>query len=441
MKNNHFKLLFITHEYDTEKNGGIARVVNGVTPLIQESINIDVLLLTNKKIGISFKKFKFFKKRNNKRIIKCYYRFGLALLIKKIREGRYSAVHLFHVSDIMDEVAKLITTTFPKLKIVYSCHSLAKFESHIRNNKPENLKYEHFIIHHSDHIHLLNQSSLKYFRQTYPSALKSIPYSIIPNGIDEQSFKEKDIGFERKLRQLVNQKRTIKVVCLSRWSHGKGLEYFLEAVSKVIDNHQNIQFIIAGRKSMSWEYNYKEYLKRINKKIKDLGDFVISLGWLNDSQRNSLFALADILVMPSQLEYCPYSILEPMIAKVPIISSRLECIQEMLINNESCLFYEPQDSSQLAEKIVFLSQRKDLCRRIAYNAYQIAVNSYKWEDISEMYVKMYQDTLNGIPRIRVSLPNSYATVGRDDNIVPVAHSTEKEKCEESCIGHYSFYDG
>lgn len=287
----------------------------------------------------------------------------------------------------------MIRESFPKIKIIYSCHSISKYEYDIRNCHPEFLGFEQFILGEVDHIHLLNQASFGYLKHSYPEIAAQKAYSIIPNGIDESTFIKKDLRFQRKMSYLKSNKKTT-VLCMSRWSRGKGLEILLEAIPKVIKQNNNVQFVIAGRKAKSWEYMYNHFLKEIDQKITALSQYIITLGWLDDQKRNALFSFADIWVMPSLLEYFPFSILEPMIANLPIISSKIDSVQEMLSDNEDCLFYEPMNSEELANKILTLINNPDIRRQIANSAYQKAKKLYRWEDISNKYIQMYQEVLS-----------------------------------------------
>lgn len=380
------KILFITFEYGNCITGGIGRVLNGIGPLLQNKVDLHILHIKDK--------YDAFINSRNKREKKFMIGFRFhQRLINLIRAEKYDIVHIFYVTRMMAEVAKIVKQNFPEIKLVYSCHSLFKYESGIRNNRPQFIEYENTIFNKADHIHLLNQSSLKNFQAVYPQMINRLSYSIIPNGIDENQFQERDFIFEEKLKPFLKGSDKIKVLYVARWARGKGLEYLLDAIPKVVARNSNFQFILAGRKTDSWEYQYKQYLRKINKKLYDLLDYVIPLGWMNDARRNSLFTIGDIWVMPSLLEYFPYSILEPMIAKIPIISSRIDCVQEMLTDGEECLFYEPTDSDQLAEKILELAEDPGMRGRLAEKAYQKAKKYYQWDEIAELYYQMYLDIL------------------------------------------------
>lgn len=380
------KILFVTFEYGNQIAGGIGRVLNGIAPPLQNKVELHVLHIKDRCDACLI--------TSNNSVKQYLVRFRFRQMFTKIiRNEKYDIVHFFHMSRMIVEMAKIVKENFPETKLVYSCHSLFKHESGIRNNRSQFLEYENTILSLIDHIHLLNQSSLKYYQSAYPLIASELSYSIIPNGIDEELFKKRDFAFEEKLKKFLNGQDKIKVLYISRWAQGKGLEYLLDAIPKVIAHNSNFQFILAGRKKNSWEYQYKQYQKKINKKLYALADFVIPLGWLSDSQRNSLLVMGDIWVMPSLLEYFPYSILEPMIAKIPIISSRIDCVQELLEEDDECLFYEPTNSDQLAERILEIAEDPGLRGRLAEKAYQKAKKYYQWDEIAELYYQMYLDIL------------------------------------------------
>jgi glycosyltransferase involved in cell wall biosynthesis len=236
---------------------------------------------------------------------------------------------------------------------------------------------------------LLSQTSLHYFQEAYPGIDAQLPYSMIPNGIDGASFQVKDIRFAEKMDRKLKKNGKITVLCMSRWSWGKGLEYLLDAFPLVAGRYPNVQLVIAGWRLISWENKYWQYLWKIGSKIAALHGHIIPLGWLNDVQRNSLLPYADIWVMPSLLEYFPYSILEPMIAGIPIISSRIDSVAEILRENEECLLYDPENPQQLAEQIIRLIQNPDLRHHLADEACKKAKTLYSWAHISELYLNMY----------------------------------------------------
>ncbi|HEX3048438.1 MAG TPA: hypothetical protein VHY08_27060, partial [Bacillota bacterium] len=193
------KILFITLEFDQYITGGIGRVVNSLVPTLGIKLELQIILI--KDVNHIFKSIRLFQRENNQWNEKKYLHFGYRMLVDLINTEKYNAVHLFYAENKTAAVARLIKKRFPSLPVIYSCHSLIKYEKAIRSNYPSMLKHENIIIHNIDYLHLLNWTSLKYFQAAYPAATGQIPYSIIPNGIAEESFQKKDAQFELKMKQ------------------------------------------------------------------------------------------------------------------------------------------------------------------------------------------------------------------------------------------------
>ena len=375
--NKKIKVLYITGEFENNISGGIGRVVNGIFNNMKNKQNIKIGILLFKKFYIdnidNIKKRFFLKKFKN-------------ILKELLNNDQYNIVHFTHNCSGTEYAIKLIRVFFPRIKIIYSCHSISKYENNIRLPDNNLINSEEYIINNIDYIHVLNKASLSFLKQAYGKIINSKSVIIIPNGIEENQ-KKIDIKWGKKLIKKCDKK--IKILCLSRWSNGKGLEVLLDSIPYVIKQYNEVKFIIAGRKKFNWDYNGKEYIKVIDKKINKFKDHIIKLGWLNDIQVNTIFTLGDLWIMPSFLEYFPYSILEPMLNRIPIISSRIECVIELLEENKECLCYAPQDPIELGNKILKLIQDINLRNKLVANAYLKVKKELNWEKISQMYIDMY----------------------------------------------------
>jgi glycosyltransferase involved in cell wall biosynthesis len=179
------------------------------------------------------------------------------------------------------------------------------------------------------------------------------------------------------------------VLCISRWSHGKGLEYLLDAIPHVAAVMPDVRFVLAGRKEDSWETDVASYVEKIDEKVRGLKDHIEVFGWIDEAQKASLCARAQVAVMPSEVEYFPYAILEPVAAGIPVVSSRIAGAREILEEGRHCLMYETTDSQHLAQHILTLLGNRALARQLADNAHKHVSTRYTWERISSLYKEMY----------------------------------------------------
>ncbi len=374
------KVLFLTYEFDDLISGGIGRVITGLARSMFEMVDFDIFLFRWSNAIENFSG-DLFKNGKIKESFDDDYR---ERVLKIVTENNYNIIHILHVGEHTYELLKLLKESDINIKIVYSTHSISKFEKDIRKNSELNLFHEEFIVTNSDHIHLLSETGKKWLLQSYPEITSSKMFHVIPNAIE----------FPKENRPANINARTI--LCMSRWSHGKGIEYLIAAAPQVLEVFPDVKFIVAGRKINTWEHEVHEYISLLDAEIETLSPSVSSIGWIDDEEKDKLLSEVSICVMPSELEYFPYAILEPIAGGVPVISSRIVSVQDMVTENKDCLMFEKSNSAELAEKIITLLQNPDSAVLFAKNAYETISKKYTWERVSSEYVDMYKKILAGI---------------------------------------------
>ncbi|WP_028982398.1 glycosyltransferase family 4 protein [Sporocytophaga myxococcoides] len=389
------KVLFVVYEFKDFVSGGLSRVINGIAPELCKLTELDVLHIYPSYFGINlydvyrcnktnyavpFKRMRLVTKNN---------------IIKHIEKENYDIIHFFYVLDLMADVMNELKSKSHKSKLIYSVHNLVKKEASIRRNPDGLTDCEKRIFELSDMIHLLNKSSHSYFKMCYPQFSKSDNISIIPNGLDKKSFHNKDDSFLQSLKNKIGPDKKI-IFSSSRWAHGKGLEFLLDSMEVLLKKRDDVVLILAGRKTKSWETEGDKYVRMIDDKVARIKDAVIVLGWIDEAQRNSLFELTDLFVMPSELEYFSYGSLEPLFCGVPLLQSKIDCLEEFLVDGEDCLFFNPRDSYDLFLKIETMLDNSKQSLLTARNGSLKVKTNFIWSDIAIKYKEMYQSALNPV---------------------------------------------
>ena len=86
------------------------------------------------------------------------------------------------------------------------------------------------------------------------------------------------------------------------------------------------------------------------------------------SNAAQLLSAFDVYVCSSIKEGLPYTILETMRAGLPIVSTNVGAIPEVINNNKNGLLVEPKNPEALAEKIKYLIDNPGIAKQLGENA-------------------------------------------------------------------------
>lgn len=131
--------------------------------------------------------------------------------------------------------------------------------------------------------------------------------------------------------------------------------------------------------------------ERMTRELK-LEKDVIFLG-KQDGLEN-LLSVADIFLMPSQSESFGLSALEAMSCGVPVISSSVGGLPELIVHNNNGFIAEFGDVDRMAKYALELLQKKKKYNSFSKNSRERAVKVFEKNLIVPQYIKYYEKVLN-----------------------------------------------
>lgn len=121
-----------------------------------------------------------------------------------------------------------------------------------------------------------------------------------------------------------------------------------------------------------------------------LSELVSFAGWIEGEDKERLFACHHVLILPSYVECLPMSILEAMGHGMPVISTTVGGIPEMIIPGENGILFTPGDKVAMSAAIDCYLMNPELIDRHGKSALKIVPNFYP-EKIKADLKKLYQD--------------------------------------------------
>jgi len=213
--------------------------------------------------------------------------------------------------------------------------------------------------------------------------LKEEKIKIIYNGID--------INFLLPYRKILNlEKETSKTLItignIGRITFLKGHDVLIEAFYKLAAIRQNVKLVIVGTGEN--EPEIKELIE-----MKGLTDKVILMGY-----KTNIFDYLntfDIFVLTSRYEGVPYVILEAMSIGVPIISTKVGGIDNILEDGKTALLVEKENIEKIFEAMLKLVDDPLLRYKLASNSIE-EVKNYSISKMVSETSALYLSKCNNI---------------------------------------------
>jgi glycosyltransferase involved in cell wall biosynthesis len=149
----------------------------------------------------------------------------------------------------------------------------------------------------------------------------------------------------------------ITLLFLGRVGQRKGAFDLLQAFANLPDFiHERSKLTLAGDGDVEEAENLAELLK-----IKSL---VSIPGWLSQEECKKMLAQADVFILPSYNEAMPMAVLEAMSWGLPVISTRVGGVPEIVTPGKTGTLVAPGDINEIKDAIQFLIENK--AERIAW---------------------------------------------------------------------------
>ena len=149
----------------------------------------------------------------------------------------------------------------------------------------------------------------------------------------------------------------------------KGLEYLVETAEH-FKNNDNIVFVIIGDGPERFKIENLIEQRGLHKKV-------FLLGQIPDAYK--LLGAFDIFVLPSVKEGFPWTVIEAMAAKLPVVATKVGAIPEIIEDGKNGFVVGPGHPEQIAAKIQDLLTNKHLRQELGIQAHQTVLFKFSLE--------------------------------------------------------------
>ncbi len=170
-------------------------------------------------------------------------------------------------------------------------------------------------------------------------------------GANSDKIKNVDVYRNKKRAEIKIPPDSIAVLSVGELNINKNHDAVLRAIASL--NRRDLTYVICGRG------NKGEQLKSLAKEL-GMEDRLILLGFRPDVPE--IYKCCDIFAFPSFREGLPVSVMEAMLAGLPVVGSDIRGIRDLTSKGKNGFLYKPMDIQGFAEGIERLANDSELRR-------------------------------------------------------------------------------
>lgn len=172
------------------------------------------------------------------------------------------------------------------------------------------------------------------------------------------------------------------VLFLGRLGRRKGTYDLLKAIPDVLAQHPHTQFWLGG----DGEVEQAQHIIS----AAPWGQQVKLLGWVRAAEKDKALQQANLFLLPSYQEGFPVAVLEAMSYGLPVISTPVGGIPELVIDGETGFLISPGDVAALVEKINLLLSDSTLREQMGGNGRQHIQEKFDTKTMIQELFALYE---------------------------------------------------
>jgi glycosyltransferase involved in cell wall biosynthesis len=211
---------------------------------------------------------------------------------------------------------------------------------------------------------------------------------VIHNGVDVDKFKPATDKLKAKAELGFNPEDKA-ILSVGRLYARKGLFTLIESMALVTRKFKNAKFIIAGKGLSNEMKKLVSYATKLGVK-----DNIVFTGYFPDKKLPRLYQAADVFAFSTFYENLPFAVLEALSTGLPVVTTRVGGIPEMIEDGKNGFLVEPFNSRELADRILYYLEHPAAASEMALLARKTIENQFDWRLIVKKVVKVYDEALS-----------------------------------------------
>lgn len=199
-----------------------------------------------------------------------------------------------------------------------------------------------------------------------------------PPASPSEAWRAGNIKHITRLKEKYKLNNKLVLLTVGRLVKRKGMDKVLEALPEILKIVPNLIYVIVG----NGEELDNIKLQVINYKLQDS---VLIITDASDDERDAWYDLCDIFIMAARriagdVEGFGIVYLEAGLAGKPVIAGDSGGVRDAVVDGETGLLVDPENSDAIADAIIHLAQNEPLRRQLGERGRERAIKYFNWEE-------------------------------------------------------------
>jgi glycosyltransferase involved in cell wall biosynthesis len=209
---------------------------------------------------------------------------------------------------------------------------------------------------------------------------------VIPNSVDTEIFKPRPRDRELAERLGIRTDETVLGYVSGFWPY-EGIRYLIEAAARLTYQGRAVKVLLVGAGPD------RPHLEQLARRLR-VPDKVVFPGRVDHATLPSYYGLIDVFVVPRTTEattelVTPLKPFEAMAMEKPVIVAGTKALRELIVEGETGLSYEPENSSGLTDVVVRLIDSPAERQALGQGARNWVAQNRSWLGAAERYLELY----------------------------------------------------
>jgi glycosyltransferase involved in cell wall biosynthesis len=211
---------------------------------------------------------------------------------------------------------------------------------------------------------------------------------VIHNGVDVNKFKPAQD--KRKVKEELGfDPNDLAILSVGRLYARKGLFTLIESMPAVIKRFKNAKFVISGKGQSDEMRKLITHAEKIGVK-----DNIIFTGYYPDKKLPKLYQAADVFAFSTFYEHHPFAVLEALSTGLPVVTTSVGGIPEMIESGKNGFLVEPFNPRQFADRILYFLEYPAEASEMGLLARKAILEHFDWRIVVKDVLKVYDDALS-----------------------------------------------